>query len=1045
MGAINVRRVVTAAVVSLAGALAGLAVGVTSSGAQTTPGPQLGAWTATTSMPAPRSRTGAVYGNGYVYVIGGQDQSTNVATSYVAPVLSNGTIGTWATTTPLPGPRRTVRPAFANGYVYVAGGNDGFGFRNEVYYARANANGTLDAWNTTTPLPVNSTSHSTLAYNGYLYVVGGNTGPTCVNTVRYAPINANGTIGAWSTTSTLPTPRCGNVETVTVAGGRMYAIGGYNNVDTSNEVAYATVNANGSLGAWTVNANRITTAREYHAVEAMNGYLYVIGGQPMLSGPATASVEVARINADGSVGPFAATTSLPGGRGELMTEQVGSNIYVIGGGTGQSGGNPQANVYLASALPADTTAPTVSITAPAAGASVSGSVNLTATAADNVGVAGVRFAVDGTPVASEDTSAPFAVSWDSNGVANGAHTITAIARDTSGNTTTSAGVNVTVSNAPAPTGEPVLAYGLDEGAGATADDTSPSGNDGTLVNAAWTPSGRYGAGVQLSGANSLVRSNGSVALGTAFTLEAWILNPGNSGYETLLSVGPSRDLYLLNGQLAFSSAGGAFGTVPTGSWQHVAITHDGTTTRAYLNGTQLGTSRTVTYGAVSAALQIGAWPAGGSASDDFFSGTVDEVRIYNRALTQPQVAADMATRITNPPPDTTPPVVSNPQPSGTLPVGTTTATLSVATNEAAACRYGTTPGVAYGAQANAFASTGGTDHTSPLTGLTPGTSTYYVRCQDPALNATTADTAVTFTVAALDTTAPTAGVTAPAPGATVAGTVTITVDATDDVAVAGVQLSIDGTPVGPEDTAAPYSFSWNSTSVPNGGHTIRAVARDTSNNSTTSAGVDVTVDNAPPPAGGPVLAYGLNEGTGTVTDDASPSGNDGTLVNATWNATGRYGTAAQLGGGATLVRSNGAVTLDASFTIEAWVLNPENNGYETILTVGSNRDLYLINGQLTFWTGTNDVSFGAVPAGAWRHVALTYDGTTLRAYLDGVQLGASATVAISATSATLQLGAWMFGGSSYDFLSGSIDEVRVYARALTPAEIVTDRATPIGA
>ena len=94
----------------------------------------------------------------------------------------------------------------------------------------------------------------------------------------------------------------------------------------------------------------------------------------------------------------------------------------------------------------DTTAPTVSITSPAGGATVSGTITVTANASDNVGVAGVQFLLDGAALGTEDTAAPFAVSWNTTTATNGSHTLTAAARDAAGNRTISAGVSVTVSN-----------------------------------------------------------------------------------------------------------------------------------------------------------------------------------------------------------------------------------------------------------------------------------------------------------------------------------------------------------------------------------------------------------------------------------------------------------------------------------------------------------------------------------------------------------------------------------------------------------------------
>ena len=96
---------------------------------------------------------------------------------------------------------------------------------------------------------------------------------------------------------------------------------------------------------------------------------------------------------------------------------------------------------------ADTTSPTVALTAPANNATITGTTPITATATDNVGVVGVQFTLDGAPLGPEDTSAPFATTWATAGLANGPHQLAAIARDAAGNTATAATVTVTVTNA----------------------------------------------------------------------------------------------------------------------------------------------------------------------------------------------------------------------------------------------------------------------------------------------------------------------------------------------------------------------------------------------------------------------------------------------------------------------------------------------------------------------------------------------------------------------------------------------------------------------
>ena len=93
----------------------------------------------------------------------------------------------------------------------------------------------------------------------------------------------------------------------------------------------------------------------------------------------------------------------------------------------------------------DVTPPTVSLTSPTTGTTVSHVVPLSANASDNVGVQGVEFFMGSTNL-GEDSTPPYTLSWDSTAVSNGSHTLTAIARDAAGNQTTSSGVNVTVTN-----------------------------------------------------------------------------------------------------------------------------------------------------------------------------------------------------------------------------------------------------------------------------------------------------------------------------------------------------------------------------------------------------------------------------------------------------------------------------------------------------------------------------------------------------------------------------------------------------------------------
>src|SRR6185295_1893464 len=100
---------------------------------------------------------------------------------------------------------------------------------------------------------------------------------------------------------------------------------------------------------------------------------------------------------------------------------------------------------------------------------------------------------------------------------------------------------------------------------------------------------------------------------------------------------------------------------------------------------------------------------------------------------------------------------------------------------------------------------------------------------------------------------------------------------TDNVAIAGVQFKLDGAALGAEDTATPYTIAWNTIGLPNGPHTLTAVARDGGGNTTPSTAVSVTVNNdVMPPTVSMTAPSGGSTVTGTaVTVSASAADNVG--------------------------------------------------------------------------------------------------------------------------------------------------------------------------
>jgi peptidoglycan hydrolase-like protein with peptidoglycan-binding domain len=125
----------------------------------------------------------------------------------------------------------------------------------------------------------------------------------------------------------------------------------------------------------------------------------------------------------------------------------GSYIYYVKCQDGSA--NANATDYTISfTVAADTTSPTVSVTAPSNNATVAGTlVTVSANASDDVSVAGVQFKLDtNTLIGAEDTSSPYSLTWNSTGASDGSHAIIAVARDGAGNFATSSTITVTVDN-----------------------------------------------------------------------------------------------------------------------------------------------------------------------------------------------------------------------------------------------------------------------------------------------------------------------------------------------------------------------------------------------------------------------------------------------------------------------------------------------------------------------------------------------------------------------------------------------------------------------
>jgi N-acetylneuraminic acid mutarotase len=308
--------------------------------AMAVPAGSVGSWTAATLPEAVSGATSVVY-NDHIYLLGGSGTGTDV---YYATMSANGTISSWTATASLPTGAEFSTAVANNGFIYVMGGYNGSNI-DDVQYAQINVDGSLSNWTSSTVLPQARAEATSVVYNGYIYVFGGadDSIPTAYNTSYYAKINNDGSVGTWNTGTVLP--QVLRSPASVTSGGYVYVMGGDDaNGNASSAVYYAKLNSDGSLGAWTTGTSLSDMSSGAAAVTA-NGYVYYLGGIDT-SGFSTA-VYYSKVGSDNSLGAWTTGNSLPVGLEGFAAVTNNDFVYVLGGYNGAD----SDNVYLAALTP----------------------------------------------------------------------------------------------------------------------------------------------------------------------------------------------------------------------------------------------------------------------------------------------------------------------------------------------------------------------------------------------------------------------------------------------------------------------------------------------------------------------------------------------------------------------------------------------------------------------------------------------------------------------------------------------------------------------
>jgi hypothetical protein len=200
--------------------------------------------------------------------------------------------------------------------------------------------------------------------------------------------------------------------------------------------------------------------------------------------------------------------------------------------------------------------------------------------------------------------------------------------------------------------EPLWHWPLDEGAGTVAADTSGHGANGTLVNGASWTTGVIGGGVRFDGVDDYVSTPFAQNL-PAWTVSVWVRSPAapanaaasgpvqrEANFQIVWNHGDSRFRGAAALRVGGSWYSASFGPLAADTWYHLAASYDGETLRAYRDGV-LVASNTAPSGppdGETRPLLFGR----SAVRDQFFAGTIDDVRIYDRALAAADITALMS-------------------------------------------------------------------------------------------------------------------------------------------------------------------------------------------------------------------------------------------------------------------------------------------------------------------------------------------------------------------------------------------------------------------
>jgi len=264
----------------------------------------------------------------YIYLLGGYNSGSGLNNIQRASFDANGNLTSgWSNVGTLPTAMWSMGFVAAKGRFYLIGGRGNSGVLSTVYSAPINLDGTLGAFRAEVSLPAPRFHITCFVIKDKLYVVGGYNGSSYTNTIYRAKIHNDGTLRTWETFTNFP---------ITTSHGkpmlikdRIYIFGAYDNSSNTSKIYYTLYNNFGDIGSWNYVSN--TPGNMYAtSVVCTNNYVFILGGYDTNVGGRN-TIYVAPILSDGSIGSWTQTGNTPITAYYAQTPIAGNRIYFIGG------------------------------------------------------------------------------------------------------------------------------------------------------------------------------------------------------------------------------------------------------------------------------------------------------------------------------------------------------------------------------------------------------------------------------------------------------------------------------------------------------------------------------------------------------------------------------------------------------------------------------------------------------------------------------------------------------------------------------------------